>query len=361
MFQSNLLYFGATVYQRESRSHCYRVFIGIIWKMAEPEEQQPTVSTKPEAEEAPKELKEEVKEEVPPQKPASYEEKLESDRSSSHRHRMTEQEEDEELLSESRKATSVITQFESNPNYIKNGEMRDYQVRGLNWMISLYEHGINGILADEMGLGKTLQTISLLGYMKHYRNIPSPHLIICPKSTLANWMAECQRWCPSLRAVCLIGDAESRSAFIRDVMLPGEWDVCITSYEMVIREKSVFKKFNWRYLCIDEAHRIKNEKSKLSEIVREFKTANRLLLTGTPLQNNLHELWALLNFLLPDVFNSSEDFDSWFNTQGCLDNTDLVSRLHGIVHPSFLSSRLGRCYDLSCCVVSNQTWKEDCS
>lgn len=123
---------------------------------------------------------------------------------------------------------------------------------------------------------------------------------------------------------------------MRDVLLPGEWDVCVTSYEMLIKEKSVFKKFNWRYLVIDEAHRIKNEKSKviyftlkkrfvwvvwglvmfyicsclnvlqLSEIVREFKTTNRLLLTGTPLQNNLHELWALLNFLLPDVFNSAE-------------------------------------------------------
>lgn len=88
--------------------------------------------------------------------------------------------------------------------------------------------------------------------------------------------------------------------------MPGNWDVCITSYEMIIREKSVFKKFNWRYMVIDEAHRIKNEKSKLSELLREFKSTNRLLLTGTPLQNNLHELWALLNFLLPDVFNSSD-------------------------------------------------------
>jgi SNF2 family DNA or RNA helicase len=73
-----------------------------------------------------------------------------------------------------------------------------------------------------------------------------------------------------------------------------------------MKERAVFKKFNWRYMVIDEAHRIKNEKSKLSEIVREFKTSNRLLITGTPLQNNLHELWALLNFLLPDIFNNSE-------------------------------------------------------
>jgi len=99
---------------------------------------------------------------------------------------------------------------------------------------------------------------------------------------------------------------------VRDEIMPGEWDVCVTSYEIVMKERAVFKKFNWRYMVIDEAHRIKNEKSKLSEIVREFKTSNRLLITGTPLQNNLHELWALLNFLLPDIFNNSEVHSSWF-------------------------------------------------
>ncbi|XP_056312442.1 SWI/SNF-related matrix-associated actin-dependent regulator of chromatin subfamily A member 5 [Danio aesculapii] len=252
------------------------------------------------------------------------------------RHRRTEQEEDEELLSENSKATSVCTRFDDSPSYVKTGKLRDYQVRGLNWLISLYENGINGILADEMGLGKTLQTISLLGYMKHYRNIPGPHMVLVPKSTLYNWMNEFKRWVPSLKAVCLIGDREERTAFIRDTLLPGEWDVCVTSYEMLIIERAVFKKFNWRYLVIDEAHRIKNEKSKLSEIVREFKTTNRLLLTGTPLQNNLHELWALLNFLLPDVFNSSEDFDAWFDTNNCLGDTKLVERLHTVLRPFLL-------------------------
>ncbi|KAK2852316.1 hypothetical protein Q7C36_007517 [Tachysurus vachellii] len=252
------------------------------------------------------------------------------------RHRRTEQEEDEELLSESNKAANVCTRFDDSPSYVKSGKLRDYQVRGLNWLISLYENGINGILADEMGLGKTLQTISLLGYMKHYRNIPGPHMVLVPKSTLYNWMNEFKRWVPSLRAVCLIGDREERTAFIRDTLLPGEWDVCVTSYEMLIIERAVFKKFNWRYLVIDEAHRIKNEKSKLSEIVREFKTTNRLLLTGTPLQNNLHELWALLNFLLPDVFNSSEDFDAWFDTNNCLGDTELVERLHTVLRPFLL-------------------------
>uniref|UniRef100_A0A8C2WT83 SNF2 related chromatin remodeling ATPase 5 n=1 Tax=Cyclopterus lumpus TaxID=8103 RepID=A0A8C2WT83_CYCLU len=240
------------------------------------------------------------------------------------RHRRTEQEEDEELLNESTKTTNVCTRFDDSPSYVKSGKMRDYQVRGLNWLISLYENGINGILADEMGLGKTLQTISLLGYMKHYRTSPGPHMVLF------------KRWVPSLRAVCLIGDREERNALVRDVLLPGEWDVCVTSYEILIIEKAVFKKFNWRYLVIDEAHRIKNEKSKLSEIVREFKTTNRLLLTGTPLQNNLHELWALLNFLLPDVFNSATDFDSWFDTNNCLGDTKLVERLHTVLRPFLL-------------------------
>ncbi|XP_001632824.2 SWI/SNF-related matrix-associated actin-dependent regulator of chromatin subfamily A member 5 [Nematostella vectensis] len=256
-----------------------------------------------------------------------------------HRHRRTEQEEDEELLNQTKGAQTSILHFEESPNYIKGGEMRDYQVRGLNWLISLYENGINGILADEMGLGKTLQTISLLGYMKNFRKVPGPHMVICPKSTLANWMAEFERWCPSIRAVCLIGNQEQRTAFIRDTMLPGEWDVCVTSYEMVIREKAVFKKFAWRYIVIDEAHRIKNEKSKLSEIVRELRSANRLLLTGTPLQNNLHELWALLNFLLPDVFSSSDDFDAWFNSNNLVEEKQLVERLHSVLRP-FLLRRL---------------------
>ncbi|XP_053773421.1 probable global transcription activator SNF2L1 isoform X6 [Desmodus rotundus] len=253
-----------------------------------------------------------------------------------YRHRRTEQEEDEELLSEIRKTSNVCVRFEVSPSYVKGGPLRDYQIRGLNWLISLYENGVNGILADEMGLGKTLQTIALLGYLKHYRNIPGPHMVLVPKSTLHNWMNEFKRWVPSLRVICFIGDKDARAAFIRDEMMPGEWDVCVTSYEVVIKEKSVFKKFHWRYLVIDEAHRIKNEKSKLSEIVREFRSTNRLLLTGTPLQNNLHELWALLNFLLPDVFNSADDFDSWFDTKNCLGDQKLVERLHAVLKPFLL-------------------------
>merc|ERR1711953_1574785 len=105
---------------------------------------------------------------------------------------------------------------------------------------------------------------------------------------------------------------------------------------MILREKSVFKKFNWKYMVIDEAHRIKNEESKLSVVIREIKTSNRLLLTGTPLQNNLHELWALLNFLLPDIFSSSDQFDTWFDTEATVGSSNsgddsMVKRLHAIL------------------------------
>ncbi|GAA6066860.1 probable global transcription activator SNF2L1, partial [Tachysurus ichikawai] len=142
------------------------------------------------------------------------------------RHRRTEQEEDEELLSESRKATNILVRFEESPSYVKNGALRDYQIRGLNWMISLYENGINGILADEMGLGKTLQTIALLGYLKHYRNIPGPHMVLVPKSTLHNWMSEFKRWVPSLRAVCLIGDKDARVRHYTSVCLSVCLSIC---------------------------------------------------------------------------------------------------------------------------------------
>uniref|UniRef100_A0A5K3ETF1 SNF2 family N-terminal domain-containing protein n=2 Tax=Mesocestoides corti TaxID=53468 RepID=A0A5K3ETF1_MESCO len=253
-----------------------------------------------------------------------------------HRHRRTEKEEDEELLSETKRGSNAtITRFDVTPWYVKGGEMRDYQIRGLNWLIGLGLSNTNGILADEMGLGKTLQTISLLGYVKHYRGKSGPFLVIVPKSTLSNWMNEVRKWVPSLHPVCLIGNADDRARVIREEILPGNWDVLITSYEMCIKEKALLRRYNFVYLIIDEAHRIKNEKSKLSEVVRMFNSQNRLLITGTPLQNNLHELWALLNFLMPQMFASSDTFDELFNSQS-LQEESLVTRLHSILRPFLL-------------------------
>eukprot|EP01135_Chromosphaera_perkinsii_P012248 Nk52_evm19s2622 gene=Nk52_evmTU19s2622 len=259
-----------------------------------------------------------------------------------HRHRHTEEEEDKEILEDEIKASessSTSVRFTESPSYIANGKMRDYQIRGLNWMIELYENGINGILADEMGLGKTLQTISLLGYLKNFLGKNGPHLLVVPKSTLHNWKTELGRWCPSLKSIMLHGTKDERAEFINNTLLGTKWDVCVTSYEMVIIEKAAFKKFTWMYIAIDEAHRLKNESSKLSMVLREFKSKHRLLLTGTPLQNNLHELWALLNFLLPDVFSSADAFDEWFSLEGDDDNAEVIQRLHKILKP-FLLRRL---------------------
>lgn len=233
------------------------------------------------------------------------------------RRRKTEKEEDEELLNEEVHQDNVENQhtlLTESPSYI-HGTLREYQVQGVNWLISLYENRLSGILADEMGLGKTLQTITFLGYLKYIRNIDGPFLIIVPKSTLDNWRREFANWTPDFNAFVLQGDKESRNKIIQDKLLTADFDVCITSFEMIIREKAQFKKIRWEYIVVDEAHRIKNESSSLSQIIRLFYSRNRLLITGTPLQNNLHELWALLNFLIPDVFGDSVVFDDWFEKQ----------------------------------------------
>ncbi|XP_044497849.1 ISWI chromatin-remodeling complex ATPase CHR11 isoform X1 [Mangifera indica] len=255
-----------------------------------------------------------------------------------HASKMTEEEEDEEYLKEEEDGLSGTTRLVTQPSCIQ-GKMRDYQLAGLNWLIRLYENGINGILADEMGLGKTLQTISLLGYLHEFRGITGPHLVVAPKSTLGNWMNEIRRFCPVLRAVKFLGNPDERRHIREELLVAGKFDVCVTSFEMAIKEKSALRRFSWRYIIIDEAHRIKNENSLLSKTMRLYNTNYRLLITGTPLQNNLHELWSLLNFLLPEIFSSAETFDEWFQISGDNDQQEVVQQLHKVLRP-FLLRRL---------------------
>ncbi|GMH46812.1 hypothetical protein TrLO_g5455 [Triparma laevis f. longispina] len=246
---------------------------------------------------------------------------------------------------DSQPASEYLTQQPSSlGGYTKESKMRPYQLEGLNWMIRLQEHGVNGILADEMGLGKTLQSISVLVYLKEYKNINGPHLIVVPKSTLSNWMNELKRWAPTLRGVKFHGMKDEREELVENVLKPGQkdslrsWDVVVTTYEVCNSEKKALSKFAWHYLIIDEAHRLKNEASMFSQTIRSYETRYRLLLTGTPLQNNLHELWALLNFLVPDVFSSAEQFDEWFNLD--IDDgeskKELIGQLHKILRPFML-------------------------
>lgn len=272
---------------------------------------------------------------------------------------------DDDLSDESEEDHVFLTK---QPKCIKFGQLKPYQLESLNWMIHLAEKGLNGILADEMGLGKTLQSISILAYNYEFLNNQGPHLICVPKSTLSNWMKEITRWCPSLRPIRFHGNKTEReelkqthfsnAAAAHDGRRPSDriknpetgemeddnsgnprqWDVCITTYEVCNTEKKTLEKFAWKYLVIDEAHRLKNEASQFSKTVRMFNTAHRLLLTGTPLQNNLHELWALLNFLLPDIFGNSEQFDEWFNLE--IDDDDakkkMINQLHSILRPFML-------------------------
>ncbi|KAE8725382.1 SWI/SNF-related matrix-associated actin-dependent regulator of chromatin subfamily A member 5 [Hibiscus syriacus] len=240
-----------------------------------------------------------------------------------HASKVTEEEEDEEYLKEEEDGLSGNTRLVTQPTCIQ-GKMRDYQLAGLNWLIRLYESGINGILADEMGLGKTLQTISLLGYLHEYRGITGPHMVVAPKSTLGNWVNEIRRFCPVLRTVKFLGNPEERRYIREELLVAGKFDVCVTSFEMAIKEKTALRRFSWRYIVIDEAHRIKNENSLLSKTMRLYNTNYRLLITGTPLQNNLHELWALLNFLLPEIFSSAETFDQWFQISGENDEQEVL-------------------------------------
>eukprot|EP00808_Paulinella_micropora_P029209 g58154.t1 len=264
-----------------------------------------------------------------------------------HRHkkgRKTEAEEDAEILNdENNEEQEIPTRFESQPIFIRNRddpskEMRHYQLEALNWMIRLHDGKINGILADEMGLGKTLESISLLAYVNHFRGVRDPHLIIVPKSTSSNWLREIERWAPNLTATIFHGDkderVQQRAAIERQCP-----DVVITTYEMVNIEKALLTKLQWYFIIIDEAHRIKNEQSKLALAARELRVKRRLLITGTPLQNNLHELWALLNFLLPEMFDSAQSFEDWFDLTDDESRSKVMDKLHRILRP-FLLRRL---------------------
>ncbi|KAM0347147.1 hypothetical protein ACHAPU_005087 [Fusarium lateritium] len=236
-------------------------------------------------------------------------------------------------------------------NMLVGGRLKEYQVKGLQWMISLYNNNLNGILADEMGLGKTIQTISLITYLIERKQQPGPYLVIVPLSTLTNWNMEFERWAPTVSRIVYKGPPQQRRLH-QDRIRQGGFQVLLTTYEYVIKDRPILSKIKWFHMIIDEGHRMKNSNSKLSFTIQQYyHTRFRLILTGTPLQNNLSELWAMLNFVLPNIFKSSTTFDEWFNTPfantGSQDKMELteeeqilvIRRLHKVLRP-FLLRRL---------------------
>eukprot|EP00882_Tetradesmus_deserticola_P028142 GHRQ01031330.1.p1 GENE.GHRQ01031330.1~~GHRQ01031330.1.p1 ORF type:complete len:399 (+),score=190.46 GHRQ01031330.1:83-1279(+) len=179
-------------------------------------------------------------------------------------------------------------------------------------MVSLYNNKLNGILADEMGLGKTVQVMALLAYLYEFKQNYGPHLIIVPNAVIVNWKAELHTWLPDFRCVYYTGSKEERVVKFQNEVQSMQFNILVTTYETIMRDRTKLSKLSWKYIIIDEAQRMKDRESKLSQDLNKFTTARRLLLTGTPLQNELKELWSLLNLLLPDVFNDSNTFSEWF-------------------------------------------------
>ncbi|KAF2854152.1 hypothetical protein T440DRAFT_552047 [Plenodomus tracheiphilus IPT5] len=241
-----------------------------------------------------------------------------------------------------------VTQQASN---LVGGTLKEYQLKGLQWMISLYNNNLNGILADEMGLGKTIQTISLITYLIEKKRQLGPYLVIVPLSTLTNWTNEFEKWAPSVTKIVYKGPPNSRKQYQQQIRW-GQFQVLLTTYEFIIKDRPVLSKIKWVHMIVDEGHRMKNAGSKLSMTITQYYTTRyRLILTGTPLQNNLTELWAMLNFVLPTIFKSATSFDEWFNTPfantGGQDKMELteeeqllvIRRLHKVLRP-FLLRRL---------------------
>ncbi|XP_075581633.1 chromodomain-helicase-DNA-binding protein 1-like [Pelecanus crispus] len=203
------------------------------------------------------------------------------------------------------------------PSYIgghESLELRDYQLNGLNWLAHSWCKGNSCILADEMGLGKTIQTISFLNYLFHEHQLYGPFLLVVPLSTLTSWQREIQTWAPQMNAVVYLGDITSRNMIrTHEWMHPQtkrlKFNILLTTYEILLKDKSFLGGLNWVFIGVDEAHRLKNDDSLLYKTLIDFKSNHRLLITGTPLQNSLKELWSLLHFIMPEKFSSWEDFE----------------------------------------------------
>ena len=211
--------------------------------------------------------------------------------------------------------TQTKEYFKSQPSYVKNGTMRDFQLAGLSRMAIGWSRGINSMLADEMGLGKTIQTVAFMSWLKNECAIPGPFLVVAPKSVLPAWEDTLTLWAPDMNWVTYTGTSASRQIIEEKEMFVDpsnpyhlRFNILLTTYEMFTKGLPTLKKLKWQFLAVDEAHRLKSMSNNLYTGLQQCDIAARLLITGTPFQNDFNELVALLSFLQPE-----EGFESKYN------------------------------------------------
>ncbi|KAG2540726.1 hypothetical protein PVAP13_9NG592600 [Panicum virgatum] len=227
------------------------------------------------------------------------------------------------------------------------GVLKEYQLKGLQWLVNCYEQGLNGILADEMGLGKTVQAMAFLAHLAEDKNIWGPFLVVAPASVVNNWAEELIRFCPDLKILPYWGpermilrkNINPKRLYRKDA----SFHILITNYQILVNEEKLLRRVKWQYMVLDEAQAIKSSSSQRWKTLLGFNCRNRLLLTGTPIQNNMAELWALLHFIMPTLFDSHEQFNEWFSKgieghaeHGGALNEHQLSRLHAILKPFML-------------------------
>ncbi|XP_008433719.1 chromodomain-helicase-DNA-binding protein 3 isoform X1 [Poecilia reticulata] len=249
--------------------------------------------------------------------------------------------------------TDPTIKYEEQPDFVTatGGTLHLYQLEGLNWLRFSWAQGTDTILADEMGLGKTIQTIVFLYSLFKEGHTKGPFLVSAPLSTIINWEREFEMWAPDFYVVTYTGDKDSRAiireneftfddsikagkkAFKLRREAPIKFHVLLTSYELVTIDQTALKSIDWACLVVDEAHRLKNNQSKFFRRLNDYKIDYKLLLTGTPLQNNLEELFHLLNFLTPNRFNNLEGFLEEFAD---ISKEDQIKKLHDLLGPHML-------------------------
>ncbi|KAM7127436.1 chromodomain-helicase-DNA-binding protein 1-like [Ciconia maguari] len=215
-------------------------------------------------------------------------------------------------------------------------KLRPYQIEGVNWLVQCYEVQHGCILGDEMGLGKTCQTISLLLYLTKKLTNKDRFLILCPLSVLSNWKEELERFAPSISFVTYIGSKEERPKLQQNLKEQSHFHALLTTYEICLKDAAFLKFFNWAALVVDEAHRLKNQSSLLYKTLSEFSVGFSLLLTGTPIQNSLQELYSLLSLIEPDIFPREQvkEFVEYY--QAIEKESEPAKELHNLLQPFLL-------------------------